>query len=431
MPKNINQNSWKETTLGIIADVQTGPFGSQLHEADYVTVGTPIITVEHLVEDHIVHSESVPKVSNEDKARLVKYSLKEGDIVFSRVGSVDRCGYVSKKEEGWLFSGRLLRVRPSDIIDKIYLYYWLSQPYIKSFVKKIAVGATMPSINTALLSSVPIKYPTLSEQRAIAAVLSSYDDKIELLRSQNQTLEALAQAFFKEWFIDFNFPNAQDKPYKKNGGTMIENELGEIPIGWKVYRLNEIVKMINGYSYKGEDLKNYSNEALVTLKSFDRTGGFQTRGFKPFNGNPKQNQEVLIGDLIVSHTDLTQNAEVLGNPAIIFENGGFKKMYITMDLVKIISLKKEVDNGFLYYLMRRREFKLHCLGYANGTTVLHLSKKAIPEYQLPLPSDFKLIEKFSKLSLRMIQKISNNTCQIQNLSNIRNALLPKLMENQN
>src|SRR5690606_6900543 len=118
----------------------------------------------------------------------------------------------------------------------------------------------------------------------------------------------------------------------------------------------------------------------------------------PFIGSPKKTQQVFIGDLVVAHTDLTQDADVLGNPAFIFDNGGFTKMYITMDLVKVVPKHTDISSSFLYYVMKDRAFKGHCIGFANGTTVLHLSKKAIPEYQIYLPENFELIKKYSEIS---------------------------------
>lgn len=230
------ENGWKQTTLGEIADVQTGPFGSQLHNEDYVSSGTPIITVENLANDSISHSLDTPLVSAEDKTRLARYVLNEGDIVFSRVGSVDRCGYVSAKEDGWLFSGRLLRVRPAKEVFNKYVFYWISQQQIKEYVRKIAVGATMPSINTDLLSRVPISFPPLPEQKAIAAILSSLDDKIELLRRQNKTLENIAQANFKEWFVNFT---VEGKKLKINSKT-------SLPEGWEMGKLGDVVEIKGG-----------------------------------------------------------------------------------------------------------------------------------------------------------------------------------------
>ena len=194
--------------------------------------------------------------------------------------------------------------------------------------------------------------------------------------------------------------------------------------------MSELVETINGYSYKGIELVSESDEALVTLKSFDRNGGFQTRGFKPFKGNPKDTQEVFIGDLVVAHTDLTQDADVLGNPAFIFDNGGFNRMYITMDLVKVVPKHKYISTSFLYYVMKENAFKGHCIGYSNGTTVLHLSKKAIPEYQICLPENFGLINKFIEISNTTTSKISLNIETIKSLTQTRDTLLPKLMSGQ-
>ncbi len=113
-------------TIGNIATVQTGPFGSQLHKKDYVMIGTPILTVEHLGNRKIT-TQNLPQVNEKDVLRLSKYKLIQGDIVFSRVGSVDRCSYVSQLEDGWLFSGRCLRVRSDkNKVDPLYLYYYFS-----------------------------------------------------------------------------------------------------------------------------------------------------------------------------------------------------------------------------------------------------------------------------------------------------------------
>src|SRR5260370_29352382 len=115
------------TILGSIADIQTGLFGSQLHASDYVFDGTPIITVEHLMGDGRISHDSVPRVGPADLVRLNRYSLRRGDLVFSRVGAIDRCARVSSEENGWLFSGRLLRVRPDNSrVDSRFLAAILS-----------------------------------------------------------------------------------------------------------------------------------------------------------------------------------------------------------------------------------------------------------------------------------------------------------------
>ena len=138
------KSEWTRVPLSHVAEVQTGPFGSQLHNKDYVTKGTPIVTVEHLGSRSFT-TQNLPCVSEEDRCRLSKYSLRTGDIVFSRVGSVDRCSYVNETNSGWLFSGRCLRVRSTNIHSE-FLYYFFCQETVKKYIKNIAVGATMPSI---------------------------------------------------------------------------------------------------------------------------------------------------------------------------------------------------------------------------------------------------------------------------------------------
>ena len=190
---------WVETTLGEIAKVQTGPFGSQLKNEQYIIGGTPVVTVEHIV-DFKIKDFNYPSVTEEDAKRLSKYLLKEGDIVFTRVGSVDLSAYVNRNQDGWMFSSRMLSVRPSKEINSKFLSYFFQQSTFRNYLLKIAVGATMPSLNTSILKEIPVSYPSLSEQKSIAAILTSFDDKIELLQAQNKTLEELAQTIFKEWF---------------------------------------------------------------------------------------------------------------------------------------------------------------------------------------------------------------------------------------
>ena len=185
----------KTVKIGDIASVQTGPFGSQLHNKDYILYGTPIVTIEHLGTRKMT-KQNLPCVSDMDRDRLSKYTLRYGDLVFSRVGSVDRCSWVSEDEDGWMFSGRCLRVRPkeqTEIYHK-YLYYFLCLESTKDYIRNIAVGATMPSINTGLLSEVPFTYPNIDKQRQIGDILSSFDDRIEENSKINHHLEQAMSA---------------------------------------------------------------------------------------------------------------------------------------------------------------------------------------------------------------------------------------------
>ena len=211
-------------SLSSLADIQTGPFGSQLHKEDYVDIGTPIVTVEHLGRKRFFE-QNLPCVSAQDKERLSKYILQEGDIVFSRVGSVDRCSYVSKEYAGWMFSGRCLRVRPNADIDSQFLYYYFTLETTKQFVRGIATGATMPSINTKFMGEVPVVYPSIEIQRKIAGILSAIDNKIDVNNAINENLLQQAQALYKDRFIDMN-------PFN---GTM--------PMDWHQGTVSEIIEL--------------------------------------------------------------------------------------------------------------------------------------------------------------------------------------------
>ncbi len=245
--------------------IQTGPFGSQLHQSDYVPSGTPIITVEHLGDNRIVH-EDLPLVSDHDRRRLERYSLRSGDIVFSRVGSVDRSALVRSAEDGWLFSGRCLRLRPDlNKIDPEFLSYYFSQTSFKAHIRAIAVGATMPSINTQILSNVQISYPVdIAEQKRIAHILGTLDDKIELNRQMNKTLEEMARALFKSWFVDFDpvrakmcgrwtrttpLPGLPSSLFDLFPDHLVDSELGEIPAGWEVRSVWDMAEFVNGAAY--------------------------------------------------------------------------------------------------------------------------------------------------------------------------------------
>jgi len=189
---------WTVSTIGAIADVKTGPFGSALHANDYVQDGTPIITVEHLGETGLTR-QNLPKVSAEDRRRLSAYSMQEGDIVFSRVGSVDRNAYVTAAENGWLFSGRILRLRAkSEELSTRYLGYYFKAEETKERVRGVAVGQTMASLNTKLMNAFKVVLPTVEEQKNIAALLSNMDTLISALEKQISKKKAIKQGAMLE-----------------------------------------------------------------------------------------------------------------------------------------------------------------------------------------------------------------------------------------
>ena len=160
---------------------------------------------------------------------------------------------------------------------------------------------------------------------------------------------------------------------------------GQKPDDWQLISLSDIADFVSGYSYKGNELQQ-SNIAMATIKNFNRNGGFKLDGYKELKPSLKikTNQYAKQFDILVAHTDLTQNAEVIGNAELILSLSKYEEIVFSMDLVKVVP-KNGISKFLLAALLQDQRFKAHCLGYINGTTVLHLSKKALPDYQLYFP----------------------------------------------
>lgn len=380
--------------LSALADIQTGPFGSQLHKEDYVQTGTPIVTVEHLGQKRFTE-QNLPCVSEIDKERLSKYILREGDVVFSRVGSVDRCSYVSREYNGWMFSGRCLRVRPCIEIDSQYLYYYFTLESTKQFVRGIATGATMPSINTKFMGEVPIAYPPIDEQRKIATVLSALDNKIELNDKINNNLAEQSQAIFAEFMCKY--------PY-------VLSPLGDMA---------EIIdclhsqkpKSVNDTTYQLLQLNNITDSGFLDLSSKYYIS-------KSDYENWTRKCEIVEGDCVI--TNVGRIGAVSQAP-----NGTHAAMGRNMTCIR---LRK--DKPFYSYLITallsphiRREIMKNT---DEGTIMGALNVKNIPLLLFPMfaPPTMNALEDL----LSPIRKaIEQNYLSNQTLSLLRDSLLPRLM----
>ena len=239
---------WHVMLIGDISKVKTGPFGTALHEKDYVDSGTPVLTVEHLGERGVTY-QNLPLVSDADRLRLKAYSLRRNDIVFSRVGSVDRNALISVTEEGWLFSGRLLRVRPDrDQVHAPYLSHHFHSENFKQRVRDVAVGQTMASLNTQILRNVNAVLPeTKAEQEAIAEALSDADALIESLEQLIAKKRHLKQGAMQELLTGKKrLPGFEVKPGYK------QTEVGVIPEDWHPTTIGDLaIKVGSGITPKG------------------------------------------------------------------------------------------------------------------------------------------------------------------------------------
>jgi len=323
---------------------------------------------------------------------------------------------------------------------------------LKRRLQSEAIGSVQDNINLATLSRLNIKLPPLIEQKAIAHILGSLDDKIELNRQMNETLEAMAQTLFKSWFVDFDpvIDNAlaagnaipdefleraeQRKTIEKKDSSDTQGlfpdafefteEMGWIPRGWQELQIKDIAKVVKGKSYKSSELSE-SETALVTLKSFKRGGGYRLDGLKEYTGKYKEEQEVKAGDLVIAYTDVTQAADLIGKPAMVIDDIRYKHLVISLDVAVV---RPEIDSQkyYLYGLAQTEAFQSHNYSHSTGTTVLHLSKNAVPDYYLCLPSE-NLLHGFTKIVEPLFTSVNNNIGEIRNLEKLRDTLLPKLM----
>ena len=395
---------WKEVRLGDVADVQTGPFGSQLHKENYVKRGTPIVTVEHLGNKWFT-SQNLPMVSDEDKMRLAKYCSQEGDVIFSRVGSVDRCSYVSKKYSGWLFSGRCLRVRPCSGINPEYLYYFLTNEGTKQYIRNIAVGATMPSINTKLLNEVPIKIPSLADQHHIASILSSLDRRIELNNKINADLEEMAQAIFKNWFVDF-------EPFKD--GKFVDSELGMIPEGWKVGRLTDVIKLMPGGTPKTSESLYWDNGTIPFFSPKDVNGVYcfatekhiTETGLNKCSSNLYPKDTIFItcrgtvGKVCLAACDMAMNQSNYAIKAI----DGYSQYYVFFLVKSVVERLIKKSNGAVFSAITSKDF----------------------DEEILIPSQ-KAVEDFTNVIDGFFRRIFTIGTETPRLSLLRDTLLPRLM----
>ncbi|WP_427501578.1 restriction endonuclease subunit S [Methylomonas sp. MED-D] len=345
--------------------------------------GIPLITAKVVKSGTILPPNEF--IAPEDYDSWMTRGLPEiDDVVLTTEAPLGEVALI--KDKNVALAQRIITLRGNKkLLFNPFLKYYFQNQTGQHELQARASGTTVFGIKASVLKKVPISIPDLAEQKAIANLLSSLDEKIDLLHRQNKTLEAMAETLFRQWFIE------------------------EAKEDWEFVELGNYVNCFNGVSYKSDDL-NASTTAMVTLKSFDRDGGFRLDGFKEFTGKYKDQHVVVQGDLVVAHTDITQNAEVIGNPVLVISNPLYETLVISMDLVKVTSKYEWLSHEFLYRMMRTREFKQHCLGFSNGSTVLHLSKEAIPTYEFLLPPQEK-IKEFTRLTKHVLGKKYQNITQ--------------------
>lgn len=400
-------NNWSSTTLGQIVSLdsgvlQTGPFGSQLHKSDYVVSGIPCVMPAN-IQGIGIDLDGIAMISEKDANRLGKHLVKSGDIIFSRRGDITKKALIRDEQEGYFCGTGCILVRTGESINSEFLIYYLSSPESASWIVKKAVGITMPNINTKILSDYPIKLPCIAEQKAIAKVLSDLDAKIELNNKINAELEAMAKLIYDYWFVQFDFPNEDGKPYKSSGGTMVYNEelKREIPEGWEVKELGKYAKIKKG--------------TLITEKTANT------------NGNIK----VVSAGIGYSycHTVSNYSANTITISASGANAGFINFWHEPIFACDCTTVRGSTDADTLFVLEFLKIRQDYIYQQARGSAQPHVYPKDIEALFIELPKE-ELIEAFGKKIIAGNQVIANNKKLNQQLASLRDWLLPMLMNGQ-
>ena len=386
--------SWEKVKLGdISANIQTGPFGSQLHQSDYSEEGTPVVMPKDLVAGHISET-SIARVSDDHVSRLSRHKIQIGDILYSRRGDVGRCAFATEYEKGWLCGTGCLRVTidTEKAVPK-FVFYQLQKAETIGWVEKHAVGSTMLNLNTSILSNVPVELPPIAEQKCIVEILSAFDALIENNQKQIKLLEEAAQRLYKEWFVDLRFPGYENTPI-----------IDGVPEGWKKERLVDVVKVQYGYAFDGSLFNaNGNGTPIVRIRNIPSgtTGDYTTE-------TAESQYIVHNGDLLVGMDGEFHINSWSGPDAYLVQ--------------RTCSFRPYNDNMKGYLLQAIYEPIKYFESTVVGATVAHLGKKHIDTITVLTCPD-TLYVPFQQYFDRRQLLLNQN----QLLAEARDRLLPKLM----
>jgi len=419
--------------LSEIAIVQGG---YAFKSADFGDEGVAVVKIAN-IQPPLVSLHGADRVKPEKLVGLDRFALNDGDILMAMTGAtVGKVGRFKRSEPAYL-NQRVARIsakKGREFDD--FIYAVLSLPGVDKLIEGSSAGSAQANISATGIGAFPVPRLSNGEQLLIGGFSRLIDDRITLLRETNATLEAIAQAIFKSWFVDFDPVRAKMEGRAPEGmdeataalfpDSFEESELGLVPKGWRVRSVSEVAEIIKGKSYSSKELTDSHHTALVTLKSFERGGGFRLDGFKPYTGKYKPNQVVESGDLIVAYTDVTQAAELIGKPAIVVGVENYSTLVASLDVGIIRPETEQVSRQFLYGLFRTEAFQIHTFSHTSGTTVLHLAKDGVGSFQFACPQA-DLVETFSVLAESLAERRQTNIDNMRTLIALRDTILPRLI----
>ncbi|MDH1707255.1 restriction endonuclease subunit S [Acinetobacter johnsonii] len=405
---------WANFNLGDISDIKTGPFGSTLHQKDYVEIGTPIITVEHLGEVGLT-SQNLPLVSDEDKVRLKSYMLDEGDLAFSRVGSVDRCAIITDKEKGWLFSGRILRVRPNKkLVHSKNLMYALKTEDAKYRIRSVAVGQTMPSLNTEILKNFSINLSnSVEEQTKIASFLSVVDEKISQLTQKHELLSQYKQGMMQKLF-------SQQIRFKADDGS----EFGE----WEEKTLIDSVDTNIKWSFTGgpfgSNLKSedYTELGIRIIQLQNIGDGAFLNDYKIYT-SPEKANELLSCNIYPDEILISKMGDPVARCCIVPKH--HDRYVMCSDGIRLVVDKKNYSSIFMFYQINYQDFRQSASDVSTGSTRKRIGLSDLKQLPIKAPC-LEEQTKIANFLSSIDQKIEVVAQQIEQAKQWKKGLLQQM-----
>jgi type I restriction enzyme, S subunit len=420
---------WPEVTVGELAESVSDTH--RFHQPKLIFLNT-----SDVLEGRILHHDYSPV---ENWPGQAKKSIRRGDILFSEIRPANgRYAYVDLDADDYVVSTKLMVVRARTGVLPRFLYHYLTSAEVTSWLQHLAESrsGTFPQITFQQVAELPLRLPPLDRQAHIVKFLDCVQDKSELNRRMNKTLEALARAIFKSWFVDFDPVRAKAEGRQPVGMDTATAELfpnsfegsqsSRFPQGWSVRTLAEFGTLEKGVSYKGAGLAR-KGMPMVNLGCFLGDGKFATERLKQYIGEYRPRHLVSAGDILIANTDVTQNRVVLGSPAIV--PSWPASTYLFTHHVYAFRPKSpelKIWNRYFYYALLRPEFREVAAGYATGTTVLALPKDAIYRYSVVIPSP-KLLNLFNSTIEPIERRREIAAAESRSLTAIRDLMLPKLL----
>lgn len=417
---------WDVAKLGDVADVLSGfAFKSK----DFVDSGVPVIKIKNIVPPYVTTDDTV-YVSQELYELSEKYQLNYNDVLISMTGSnynqlssaVGKVGRVRLKDKPMLLNQRVGKILTNEKkCNKEFLYYNISTMETRYRLALSAGGsANQANVSPKQIKSLLIPYPPLEEQKVIAHILSTLDEKIEVNNQINKTLENMAQAIFKQWFVDFEFPNEDGEPYKSSGGEMIESELGMIPKGWEVEEIGNISDIQNGFAFKAPEYVDEGVKVLRTL-NIGNDGYFNNTDivFLPQSYKSEKYEKYYFEEFDVA---LVMVGASIGKIGMILKNtaGGLQNQ----NMWRFRRKEKRVSQIFIYYTVKQAQNISK--NWSTGSARDFYRKDSFRKINVILPEK-RITDLFEKITKPIFQNISNHVCENDELISMRDSLLPKLM----